>query len=221
MTIALINNFDKEGDFKMSFNKRQSRKQRSKGNFRETKETICVFCEGQTEVLYLEYWKNKLKLSNLHIETIELKKKGNPLTLAKSAIQSKNSLKNNYDSYYIVFDRDLTTNADLFQNSLNNLKNNQIINCHSFPSFELWFLLHFQNLGEARLNNTTIIEKLSKHLKFQYNKEKKIVQQTVEILYPHTQKAIQRAKNLNENGNSFHTCLYKLMEKLIRFQIQR
>jgi hypothetical protein len=152
-------------------NKDRTRKRRGRGGNRELKTTLAIFCEGQTEYEYFNFLKKEFRLPQMTIIPIKLSNPGNSLTLAKEAIRKK---KNDYDQNWIVFDKD-DSKDEIFEKSIELLKENSIKVAYSIRSFEIWILNHFQVIRE--LSEKHIIEeKINDHLKgCKYGKSKEVL----------------------------------------------
>jgi hypothetical protein len=90
-----------------------SRKQRSKSKYNLTRrpqnlplrESFMIFCEGETEIGYFSSFEKRARLTS----------GGNALKVVENAIAFKNSSENKYDHYWVVFDKDETSDQQFTQ----------------------------------------------------------------------------------------------------------
>ena len=102
------------------------------------RQSFLIFCEGQTEAGYFSSFKKRTKSLN----------GGNALAVVQEAVTKKNAATNIVDQYWVVFDKDATSDAD-FRLAIQIALNNNIHPIWSNQSFELWFILHFRNFAQA------------------------------------------------------------------------
>jgi hypothetical protein len=175
------------------FDPSRSRKRRPIGETKEPKKTFLIYCEGQTELEYFQYFKNFQRLPNLNIKTIDLRENGNALTLAKEAIQRKKMQEKEYDEYWIVLDKDDTKNSD-FSLAIELCQQNEIQTAYSIQAFEVWILLHFQFFDD-KCERTFLKEKINEHLKpLKYSKSKEELQIIFKEIFPKIKDAVKNAK---------------------------
>lgn len=168
-----------------------------KRKLREQKTAFHILCEGEnTEPSYFKAF----PISNLaHCKGYARSK----MPLVNEAIKYKNrkGISNRTkDEVWVVFDYDYDGNlqpgqkAD-FNNSIDRAIANNIKVAVSNDSFELWFLLHFENCnaeeGREWYNN-----RLTSKLPFKYGKELEVAKQMYDLLKPNQNDAIQRAHML-------------------------
>ena len=166
-------------------------KKRRKGN-RKQRRIIVIVCEGkETEINYFNGFKTRY--SNLNI--IPLYKKctdpKNIVKRAKEQIKVYRLKLNQGDGLWCVFDVDESTNEEI-KTTYNRAKKNKIMIALSNPSFELWYLLHFDNIL-SQLTRQEVKERLKNFIQ-DYSKSK-IVNSILEDKLP---TAIERAKKLNK-----------------------
>jgi RloB-like protein len=97
------------------------------------RQSFMIYCEGQTEVGYFNSFKKRAKSLN----------GGNALAIVKEAVKQKNAAAKPVDQYWVVFDKDETTDAD-FNAAILLATENNILPAWSNQAFELWFILHYQ-----------------------------------------------------------------------------
>ena len=182
---------------------------------------LLIITEGQTEVAYF----NSFKRRQGPILVVE-SGQPDPVRLVKLAQARRQDLE--VDQTWIVFDRDKRTNDTKqkarFSQGLAKAEDNQINCAYSNDCFELWLLLHFQDVS-SDLDRKTIKSKLAKHFskKFKINYQATKADKTIYAqLQPLTQVAIKRAKQLDRKHQQTpavdanpSTTVYKLVEKLI------
>jgi hypothetical protein len=111
-------------------------------NTRIPRTTTLIICEGGvTEPAYFESIRREYRLTNIKIEG----GCGDPSNILKIC----KSKKNDYDSIWLVFDRDAFV-EHYFDNTIHAcLNNKKFYAAWSNQSFELWYVLHFQFLNTA------------------------------------------------------------------------
>jgi len=101
-----------------------------------------IFCEGQTEVGYFSSFKKRAKSLN----------GGNALAIVKEAVVQKNAATKQIDQYWVVFDKDATSDAD-FNAAILLAEQNNMNAAWSNQAFELWFILHYCQYTQATNRN--------------------------------------------------------------------
>ena len=193
---------------------------------------IILFCEGNTEKYYFEYFadiinKDTGKYNNIVIITQNAG--GNAQKVLNYAEDFLKEEKNNraYSAYgkYLIFDCDAPPNIASVINIANKSVHNYIL-LVSNHFFETWLLMHFEDI-DIVLSKKKTFERLSDHLSTQYKKARKGL--TREILQKgDINKAIDFAKKLDEKylsdeiniSNSIekmnpYSNVYKLVEQLL------
>lgn len=145
-----------------------------------------IICEGhETEPIYFNNFRNPGV-------TIEIKKvNSNTLELVKEVIKSKSYSKKEFDQIWCVFDKD-SFNPTEFNNAITTAKNNNINVAYSNQCFELWYVLHFQELTVS-IPRKQYERILDKHLDREYKKNDKKIFRDLQGLTP---VAIKNAKSL-------------------------
>lgn len=106
------------------------------------RQSFLIFCEGETEVGYFSSFKKRAKSL----------KGGNALAIVQEAVAQKNAATKHVDQYWVVFDKDETTDAD-FNAAILLAAQNQIGTAWSNQAFELWFILHYRTYTAACIRN--------------------------------------------------------------------
>ncbi len=178
----------------------------------DLRKSFIIFTEGQTEEGYLKTFKARCK-------TI---KGGNALRLVEEAIVQKANVKRDVDQYWIVFDRDDSTEAE-FIKAIDLAERNGLKVAYSCEAFELWWLFHFVQI-QAPIQRKDYEKKIKQYLQEYSSREKGLVQgQYMRLLLnPRLSNGIENAKQAHQKFNlpniAFHqsvTTVYELVELLI------
>ncbi len=163
-----------------------------------------VFCEGETEVVYTEMLRSQYRLP-IHI-------------IAKKTLQNITSslverckavyVQTASDKTYLMYDLDVTEMLERLQK----VSGAELL-C-SNPCFELWLLLHYNEVKNA-ITSEDSLKKLSVVAK-QYKKGT-LSDEMIKHLNENADKAIKRAKKLQAYGNP-STTVYLLLEELNRLK---
>lgn len=177
------------------------------------RESIMIYCEGETEVGYFSSFKKRAKCVGM----------GTALSTVREAISHKNHPTNKlYDQYWVVFDKD-DSHANEFDQAIALALANDIKVAWSNQCFELWFILHFRHLTH-KYPRKQYADLLKEHLPL-YNVKDKGEEQG-KSLFQQTIALIQIAKaNAFAGYNSFSqyipaslressTTIYTLIEKI-------
>lgn len=129
---------------------RPKKNQKRKEKTRELKLNFLIVCEGQeTEPNYFESFKSNVKS---FIKKIDIKGEGKSTkSLVNSAIKFRDNSSLQYDSVWVVFDKD-DFSPNNFNGAIQLAESNGIKAGWTNEAFELWYLLHFQfrNTGMSR-----------------------------------------------------------------------
>lgn len=122
-----------------------SRKDRAKPSYRphrhsqkSIRDSFLIFCEGETEVGYFSSFKKRAKRVT----------GGNALKTVENAVAYKNGMEKKVDQYWIVFDKDETTDAQFVQ-AIKLAVANDIRVAWSNQAFECWIILHYREFKHA------------------------------------------------------------------------
>ncbi|MCB2362357.1 RloB family protein [Clostridium estertheticum] len=190
-----------------------------------------IVTEGiETEVNYFNRIKARIELAyknEINVDKVILKVHGtgrSTKVLVKEAIK-KRSL-STYSEVWVIFDKD--DNID-FDEAIALAKKEDLNVAWSNECFELWLLLHFQDLKSA-IPRDDYYSKLSDHFK-KGNINKGIydknIKEIFDITFPFIDKAIQRSHNLicdctldrNSSPTKMNPCttVQDLVEELIKY----
>lgn len=174
------------------------RERQSKG--KAMRPNYFVFCEGDTEVEYIEMLRAYYRLP-IHIIAKKTLLNITPALVERCKsvyIQTRN------DRTYLMYDLDVPTMLERLQKIAN------VTLLCSNPCFEIWLLLHYAD-QRTELGSEECISRLASFVK-QYKKGKlsNDVRQSLAIKQPI---AIERAKGLIPYGNP-STTVYRLIENL-------
>lgn len=187
---------------------------------RKSKNVILIVCEGnKTERLYFEELKRHKRLPTTQIKFPKTMKT-DPVGIVKHAIKLVENESIDFkfgDQVWCVFDADNNTQQQL--DKANKLAGKNIKLFLSNPSFEIWYLLHFE-LYKDSINNEDLLNRLKNHI-IGYEKNKCYYTQ---VLNRQTD-AITNAKALvsmhTENDidlfsikSNPSTQIYKILEKI-------
>lgn len=206
-----------------------SKSKRQVGTKPERKKYLIV-TEGHTEHAYLSHFKTSTKLEVI-VENPRTTKQLSLVKRAKDILDeriTKRKFVSDLDECWVVFDRDYdpTNPKDLgnFNAAISFAKRNDINVALSNDSFELWYLLHYQDVSTA-LHRRDIDVKLSQYLGRSYKSRH---QSTIEDLYYDIKSkrgdAITRARRLHDaclgDGRLWHSenplsLVYILIERIM------
>lgn len=182
-------------------------------NLRIVRQRILIVCEGETsEVNYFRAFR---------VTSAVVKPLGtglNTLSLVRKTLKLK-ELNRDFEQIWCVFDKDDYPDKN-FNDAVNLALKNGLRVAYSNRSFELWYLLHFEDTG-ANLTNREIKDKLSKYIGYRYDKSDKSMYQKLKELQS---KAIKRANKLNnlDSSQNFarkipNTTVYQLVTELNKY----
>ena len=159
-----------------------------------------VFCEGDTEVAYIETLRAHYRLP-IHIIA-----KKTLLNITAALVERCKSIyvQTKDDQTYLMYDLDVATMLDRLQK----IPNTTLL-C-SNPCFELWLLLHYTD-QKTELTSERCVSRLAAFIK-QYKKGC-IPDEVKKYLMETFPTAMERAKNLTVYTNP-STTVYKLSEDL-------
>lgn len=119
--------------------------------------TLFVFCEGESEEMYIRYLRS---IYRLPVEIVT-KITRNQVSERKIKGNLKNAPRHEKDKIYLMYDLDV----DGFLNKLQAIqKETQAMLIVSNPCFELWYLCHFCN-QTSEINTDNCIKKLQSFCK--------------------------------------------------------
>lgn len=215
----------------MGLNRGGRKKQRAESTKSVRPGNYLIVTEGtETEV---NYFKNigsiieTLFRNEIIVDKVSLEVKGtgrSTKVLVNEAIK-KRSLKS-YSDVWVVFDKDNNTD---FDEAITLARNEGLNVAWSNECFELWLLLHFQNLDSA-IHRNDYYSKLANHFKTKninggvYNKN---IENIFDITSPYVNNAIKRSNKLLKDykeSKIFYcskmnpgTNVHELVEELIKY----
>lgn len=176
-----------------------SRRKAPKG--KKINPTLFVFCEGATEVSYINLLKSIYRLPSIHIHS---KIGGNNITSAYIENYKKGKPTHEKDLNFLLYDLDV---PEIIERLL------IIDNCTlllSNPCIELWFLLHYKN-HTAYTNNIYCCRQMENRNRVY---KKGVIDKKLKVkLIEKRDEAVNRAKTLTDYRNPSST-IYKLIEIL-------
>lgn len=188
--------------------------------FRDEKDSFLVICEGEnTEPIYFR----SFKLSSARIRTISYTNKGNALNFVKAAITFKKNCLDDFDNYWVVFDKDQNVNND-FNSAISLARENGFKVAYSNQAFEFWFILHY-SYHEGTMPRNSYKTRLDRYLGLPYDKTKATCQILYERLKPYQKTAIRNAERVyatigdhsNIAGEESSTTVHLLVKELNKF----
>jgi hypothetical protein len=204
-------------------NERAASKLRRKVVRRLAYDRVLIVCEGsKTEPQYFEEIRQFARIPSADIRVIPSGIGTDPLSVVTFALEQFAALGKSFERVYAVFDRD---DHASYANAIAKSKSVKATNDErkavqfdaavSVPCFELWFLLHFQDVP-AYHHRDVIMEKLKVHVPA-YDKGKEGM---FGLLRPSLENATTRANWLNENycrlpGTDSYTDVHRLVSFLI------
>lgn len=129
-----------------------------KKKHKHTNKQIIIYCEGFTEKHYFDMLKSKYSRSNITVKTESLGLTNQELV--EKVIEKKK--RNKSDLTIIVFDYD-DNPVNKIEKSFKLARENNIEIWYSNKCFEVWLLLHFQNLKDQNLKINAVISNLEKY----------------------------------------------------------
>lgn len=138
---------------------------------KKEKRKIFILVEGETEQMYFDFLRQKLRLSNVKIKTVVLENSGQTwIEKAKCLIQNDPNLKRDSTTeVFVVFDKDEFTNEEL--NWMFKKADDEAFEIgFSNATFEVWLLAHFEEVTPRLLSKVALKNKLGNHLQTEYVK---------------------------------------------------
>lgn len=110
---------------------------------RKIRQKVLIFCEGTTEVVYLNMLKRRYNAANVSIDVIDTKGKSG-IEIINFALGRAKFTKKVDAKIYVLFDKDDKTEQELIRAKNFAKKKNVNVIC-SNVCFEVWLLLHFRS----------------------------------------------------------------------------
>lgn len=175
----------------------RGKEKKRKDTKEKPKSIIYVFCEGETEKIYLRHFSNRtynvsvIPVDTEHTDAIGI------VRFAKEYIRD-NPLNLEFgDRGYCVFDSDPSSNPNISEafNLIKDMEHKGLECIFSNPCFETWFVLHYANapVGKNAQQMKSYIKRLIKNECPEYSETTDIF----ELLLPKQKEALKRAKLLS------------------------
>lgn len=211
------------GDLIKGWEQKQKGRRRSEALM--DRKRYLIVSNGLTEKVYLKHY----RISTGPIIKIREKSGIDPRKLVEQAIRIRDDMARtqdfdlNNDETWAVFDRDInkadTKNKGQFNEALQIAKNNNVMVGYSNDAFELWFVLHYQDLATAT-HRKDLFSLLEKHRGKKYKKGGGT--DLYEEIKSFRSDAIKRAKTLHERMSEVSpvdanpsTTIYVLLERIM------
>ena len=172
---------------------------------RKRRPIIYIICEGkETETLYFKHFRSRNCLVDIIPISSKHKAAEHLVKHAKALISHADYYPKDGDQLWCVFDCDENKDNELRTAADYALKHNYRI-AYSNPSFEYWYLIHFENRNGYLKDSDAVISILkSKGYLADYEKSTDVF----ERLQPYQADAIRRAKaRMEEAGADFATVI--------------
>ena len=172
----------------------------------EQNKVFLIVTEGtQTEPLYFDALRKDFRIPTLLV-VVSPAKHSDPLHVVKEAIlmlkggyfdqYGRKYNKEDFDAVYVVMDIDSHENMSqamaVIENFNRNTRNKiKIHPIRSNPCFELWYLLHFEEVFPCNKNQNEVIGILNKYVKSGYKKSENIytqIKDNMEIAFSRSEK---------------------------------
>ncbi|QNQ83770.1 RloB domain-containing protein [Lactobacillus sp. PV037] len=170
---------------------------RSRKGLKKQKESIEIFCEGESEKEYFNMLKRKYRGSNVKVKVIAADLSGKKLV--EKAIKKMKHDK--VQRGYIVFDRDEHSKQELQEVQSLASKNNIGV-VFSSIDFEVWILLHFEFITRA-YSRKELEDKLSGEKYFNTNYRQFKGDSYEDFLFDRIENAVKNAKLLYKTHNNW------------------
>lgn len=205
----------KKGDRKTPWGKREMTHKRSKREL-QVRNLFRIYCEGAvTEPEYFRAFPINRRTTKVFAKGYG-RSKTSLVEFVVDDLREKHFLigQKEYDrdrQNWVVFDFDWkgeTNECEDFKSAVTLAESQGIKAAISNDAFEIWFLLHFQFV-DTRLHRTTVYEKLSEKLGFNYDevgKQRGISKQLYRTLFPLQANALRNARGLAKKMQSIDLC---------------
>lgn len=159
-----------------------------------------VFCEGKTEITYVEFLRSVYRVP---IQIIPRKSDSN---ISDKYIKrcKDDYVTTKHDKTFVMFDLDV----DGILERLSKLKDTILL--VSNPCIEVWFLLHVENC-KSELSSADCVKRLSAH--FRKYKKGALQDEEKSVLISNVADAIIRAETLPEHGNP-SSSIHRLIKEI-------
>lgn len=191
---------------------------------RKERQYFLIVTEGErTEPNYFNFFRDRLP--NRFLSTIDVRGQGtNTINVVEKAIRGKEkrerSAKPDFDEVWAVFDKDDFPDHRVNE-AISLAERNNINTAFSNQAFELWYILHFQDL-DSNLHRSRYISILSNILGINYTKNSLDIVQKI-MTQGDINLAIRRAEKLEKehinskkppSSSAPYTTVHNLVKKL-------
>lgn len=173
---------------------------------------VVIAAEGfETENIYFEAMKTNLRAANVHVEVLRRENDGDSspehVHLQVREFMKEYNIEDD-DELWIVVDRDQWTNKMLSSVARYCSQNKNLRFCVSNPCFELWLLLHIEDVSTYSVEDKgllTVNRRSTRHKTWLKHKLGELMNgyneagYDAEVLLPYIDDAIFRAKRLDTN----------------------
>jgi hypothetical protein len=209
---------------------RQLAREKQKNARRPSYDRILIVTEGsKTEPQYFEEIRAAYRLHSANVEVQHSQLGTDPsqvvqyaCKLFKSGDLNRGIRPLSFDKVFAVFDRDdhenyfnALNNADSLHLKMKN-DNNQLVSFRaiaSVPSFELWLLLHYEDI-QCSLHRDEVLQRLIKYIPNYRKGANGVFKITRNQLAIATQRALNLSKKFNAHTNEPYTAIVNLVELL-------
>lgn len=215
--------------------RQKDRDLRRRTAIRQAYERLLIVCEGEkTEPQYLDEIRQELRLATAHVQVRPGAFGTEPMQVVEYAEhlfrkgdRASSIEAQAFDRVLVVFDRDdhltyhaaLSKAADLNGRLTNDEKQRIPFEAvASVPCFELWLLLHYEDV-QAAIHRTEVYERLRAHL-LDYDKgQRGYWASTKHLLTQATERAEVRAQfSTAMDGNEPYTGMHQLVHRLLHLK---
>lgn len=155
---------------------------------------ILIVCEGKkTEPLYFKDMRISLRLPSLNVQIVP--DQGAPISIVNRAIEEKKYVSKG-DEIWCVFDVEQLAHNSSFFEAVEKARKHKLKLAVSNPSFEYWYLLHFECTNRPFLNASEVEKQLKTYIPH-YAKGTSVYTD----LQSKTSDAIDNANKLRINSN--------------------
>lgn len=217
------------GSEDLFFKRKQDRKNLDrKSKERKPYETVLIVCEGETELYYLEGFREELQLNKANIPIKLGERDDNRVTDPMNIVNEaeKHLEDKEYDRVYCVFDKEQSN----YQEALKKIevlkkKGNPIYAISSVPCFDYWLLLHFTKTSKPyrqkgrKSAGDQIKSELRKYIK-NYREGDKDIFKKAQLNGGDWKEAFKRAKQIDglqqkSGTDNPSTKIYELVDYLL------
>ncbi len=165
---------------------------------------MLIVCEGQvTEPNYFHQLKQEACVKKNFWVTVKRGKGGARQQIAQFAVERKDSARDDYDEVWCVMDVEHPDGLNAVREAWKLLEENCIQTAFSNPTFEVWFLAHFERTGAGFLHGDAVVARLNKSWNGRFNTDyEKADSRIYHRLFGLTDRAIENAHWVREHHHS-------------------